>query len=44
MKVGVEVEADVDRTIQVSIYIVVGPSGIVWAQTGSSPPEPQDCP
>ena len=29
VKVGVEVEADVDRAIHVSIYIVVGPSSAV---------------
>ena len=43
VKVSVEVEADVDRTIHVSICIVVGPSGAVWDQAGGSLPEPQDC-
>ena len=43
MKVGVEVEADVASAIHASIYIVVGPSGAVWAQTVGPLPEPQDC-
>ena len=35
VKVGVEVEveADVDKAIHVLIWIVVGLSGAVWAQT-----------
>ena len=43
MKIGVAVEADVERAIHDSICIVVGPSGAVWARTVGPFPEPQDC-